>query len=100
MRIIINKQLEEIYTLPNISLGAGMAIGNALVTLVGAPDNLQPKAIGECVWDASKLSDGRNTVHISEEIRLLWPTSEGGKMEFHPVKSRGGVDGYRLYKGR
>jgi hypothetical protein len=99
MRIIINEQLKERYALPNISLGAGMAIGKALVTLVGAPDNLQPKAIGECVWDASKLSDGRNAVHISEEIKLLWPTSKGGKMKFLSIRSRGGVNGYRLHQG-
>jgi class 3 adenylate cyclase len=98
MRELINKQLDEKYKLPNISLGAGLSISNALITLVGAFDNMQPKAIGECVWEASKLSGGTNVVHVSEQLWQLWPTSKGGKMQFHKTAVRG-VPGYRLHQG-
>ncbi len=99
MRDLINQELYKRYKLPDICLGAGLSISDALVTLVGSLNNMQPKAIGECIWDASKLSDGRNAVHISENLKQLWPKSTGGKMQFHPIKSRGVVDGYRLHQG-
>jgi class 3 adenylate cyclase len=95
VRELINVQLKKRYDLPILNLGAGLAISNALVTLVGSSNNWQPKAIGECIWEASKLSGGTNTVHISQSLKSFWPKSEGGKMRFCQAVIRG-VDGYRL----
>ena len=97
MRELINKQLDERYKFPNMSLGAGLAIGKALVTLVGSLDNLQPKAIGECIWEATKLSGGVNKVHVSDNIYDLWPAGKGGKMQFHRTSMRE-VSCYRLHQ--
>jgi class 3 adenylate cyclase len=95
MRTLINEQLRIRYNLPEIALGAGLALSKALVTLVGTGDNLQPKAIGECIWEATKLSGGMNHVHVSEQLMHLWPSSKGGKLQFHLGDFRG-VKGYRV----
>lgn len=98
MRMLINTELDKRYKLPPINLGVGLALSNALVTLVGSADNLQPKAIGECVWQASKLSGGVNTILVSENMRMLWPQSKGGKLQFVKANMKG-VDGYRISQG-
>lgn len=95
MRDLINIELDKRYQLPPIDLGVGMSISKAMVTLVGALENQHPKAIGECVWEATKLSGETNVVMISETLRRQWPQSKGGKMQFMQRKVRG-VDGYRL----
>ncbi|UIF88021.1 hypothetical protein KAF44_22465 (plasmid) [Cupriavidus necator] len=76
-RAIINEELYRRYKLPSIDLGAGLSLSKALVTLVGTPGNLQPKAIGECVWEASKLSGGRNAVFVAEGVKKAWPATQG-----------------------
>lgn len=95
MRELLNAELYTRYKLPAINLGAGLAISKALVTLVGSDENPQPKAIGECVWEATKLSAGVNKIHISERMRHLWPSSKGGKLQFQKVLLRD-VPGFRL----
>lgn len=95
MRELMNTELKLRYSVPPVSLGAGIAVSRALVTLVGIPGNYQPKAIGACVWDATKLSGGTNTVHISEDIKSAWPTSKGGKIKFTPLDVKN-VAGYRV----
>lgn len=95
MRNLINIELDNRYQLPSIDLGVGLSISKAMVTLVGALDNLHPKAIGECVWEATKLSGETNVVMVSSTLRKQWPQSKGGKMTFIHRTVRG-VDGYRL----
>ena len=95
-RKFINNTIKNRYNLPEISLGAGLAMSKAMVTLVGAPGNYQPKAIGSCVWDATKLSGGMNTVHVSPDIKGVWPKSKGGLMRFKPLDLKH-VEGFRMY---
>lgn len=81
-RRIVNELLAERFDLPNLSIGAGLSLSNAIVTLVGTPAFMQPKAIGQCVWEASKLSNGVNKVRISENLKKAWPTVAGGTLHF------------------
>jgi class 3 adenylate cyclase len=94
-RDIVNRHLQERFDLPEIHIGAGLAMSKALISLVGSEYDSQPKAIGECVWEATKLSGGTNTIHISEALRRGWPTSKGGQLQFvkATVKS---FAGYRV----
>lgn len=99
-RDIVNALLHARFSLPEIQIGAGLSISKALVTLVGLQDNMQPKAIGQCVWEASKLSDGVNRVHMSKSFRAAWPTSKGGTTTFTrlPPSKKHDVEGYRIEK--
>lgn len=81
----LNKILNERYELPNIEIGIGLAYSKAIVTVVGHGNNIHPKAIGECVYRASKLSGGINTILIDERLEKLWPTSKGGKLKFFQI---------------
>jgi len=96
MRQLVNDAIAERYNLPEIALGAGLAMSRAMVTLVGVPGNYQPKAIGSCVWDATKLSGGVNAVHVSPEIKGVWPTSQGGLMRFKRLDLKH-VEGFKMY---
>lgn len=95
MRDLMNAELRERYRLPNVDLGAGLAMSEALVTVVGIPGKFHPKAIGSCVWDASKLSDGRNVVHVSKGVKDAWTPSKGGTLSFKSLGYRH-VDGFRV----
>jgi class 3 adenylate cyclase len=85
-RQIVNELLAEQFNLPNLSIGAGLSVSNAIVTLVGTSTFRQPKAIGQCVWEASKLSSGVNTVRISENLREAWPSAPGGTLRFEKLR--------------
>lgn len=95
VRDIINEHLWERYELPALSLGAGISIGKAMVTLVGSDHGMQPRAIGQCVWEASKLSGGRNAVFLSESAKFIWPTAMRSSMRFIREKIKD-VYGYEL----
>ncbi len=98
-RIIVNNLLQERLLLPNLDLGAGLSISQALITFVGIPNNMQPKAIGQCVWEASKLSYGINTVNISRTLRDLWPPSQSASLRFRkiPETTKHPVDGFCVF---
>lgn len=81
-RQIINEILSDRYRLPDIDLGVGLAASKTLVTLVGLPPNMHPKAFGECVFRATKLSGGRNEIISDEYLRSIWPTAKGGTLRF------------------
>jgi hypothetical protein len=100
MRCLLNNELKKRYNLPSISIGVGMSVGRAMVTLVGADGNLQAKAIGECVWEASKLSADFNKVCVSRNVKTVWPSSSFGMTKFEKMNSRHhrGVDGYYVSK--
>ncbi|WP_080413852.1 hypothetical protein [Burkholderia ubonensis] len=93
-RSIINGQLQERFGLPALDLGAGLSMGKALVALVGLPGNRHPKAIGECVWEASKLCYGINAVHVSKHLRGAWPRQTGGSVRFTELLD-GKCEGFR-----
>lgn len=96
-RQAINSQLQERYNLRAIDIGIGLSIGKAMVTLVGNADNLQPKAIGECIWEATKLSCETNKICISNGLRFKWPSSKGGSLSFEKFSlNKRNVTGYAI----
>ncbi len=82
MRNILNETLYERYSLPPLDLGVGLAMSKAIVSLIGLPSYPQPKAFGECVFRATKMSSGRNEVVIDERMWECWPTSKNGQLRF------------------
>lgn len=97
IRGIVNESLNSRYKLPNVNLGVGLALSRALVTLVGLPGEKHPKAFGECVFRATKLSGGKNEIISDANLKAAWPTEEGGTLAFRPRKVNG-FDGYVLSK--
>jgi len=84
---IVNIALKEKYNLPDLEIGIGLAYSQAIVTLVGSKKYQQAKAFGECVFRASKLSNGKNEIRTDEQIKQIWPKSQGGKLSFRLVKT-------------
>lgn len=97
MRNLVNTALADRYKLPAIDLGAGLAYGQAMVTIVGTGINKQPKVLGKCVYEAAKLAGGTNAVIVSSALRTAWPKSEGGSLRFIP-KEQKGVEGFRILR--
>lgn len=93
VRQIVNEALFERYRLPAVDIGVGLAVSKTLITLVGLSPDKQPKAFGECVFRATKLSDGKNEVICDENLKAIWPSSKGGTLRFQR-KSIKNVDGY------
>ena len=54
---------------------------------MGHGDNLHPKALGECVFRATKLSDGINEILIDDRLKQFWPCSKNGTLRFKLKKS-------------
>ncbi|WP_238212493.1 hypothetical protein [Caballeronia novacaledonica] len=94
-RDIVNRHLRARFDLPDVHIGAGLAMSKALISLVGDDHDSQPKAIGECVWEATKLSGGTNTVHVSQALKGAWPSSKGGRLSFIKTTMKS-VEGYRV----
>ena len=95
---IVNKILNERYGLPPLEIGIGLSMSNALVALMGLPANKHPKAFGNCVFKATKLSGERNKILTDEWLKKSWPTSSGGQLKFRSKKVKG-VDGYIIERG-
>lgn len=94
-RNIVNEMLYERYNLPSIDLGVGLAMSKTLVTLVGLEGDKHPKAFGECVFRATKLSGGRNQIITDKMVRGAWPQAKGGVLTFRQ-KTVKDVDGYLI----
>jgi len=94
-RTMINEILRERYRLPDIDLGVGLAASKTLVTLVGLPPDMHPKAFGECVFRATKLSGGKNQIISDENLKSMWPTAKGGTLRFINKRIKD-VNGYLL----
>ncbi|WP_370215291.1 hypothetical protein [Idiomarina sp.] len=92
-RDIVNQVLEERYGLPPIDIGVGLAMSKTIVKLVGVDGNKHPKAFGECVFRATKLSGGCNKIKIDERVWGEWPSSKGGRLKFKRLK-HSKVQGY------
>jgi hypothetical protein len=71
-----------------------MALGKAVVSLMGIEDNSHAKAFGQCVWDATNLADGDNEITVDDFLYHAWPTRKGGPLGFRKKKGRGDVGGY------
>lgn len=78
MRNIINDVIHKRYGLPPIDVGVGMAYSKAVVTVVGHPNERAPKAIGTCIYRATKLADLYNEVVVDDYLHGIWPTVKGG----------------------
>lgn len=85
---LVNHILDTRYSLPPLEVGIGMAFSQAIVTIVGHGTNIHPKAIGECVYRASKLSNGTNQILIDKRLKQLWPKTEGGQLRFNLFTNR------------
>ncbi|PMV17977.1 MULTISPECIES: hypothetical protein [unclassified Pseudomonas] len=94
-RAIVNELLYRRFSLPGLDLGAGLSISQALITFVGIAGNRQAKAIGRCVWEASKLSVGVNSIYVSLLFRELWSHAEDRKLMFRKAKAP--IDGFLVW---
>lgn len=95
---VVNPVLNERYSLPPLRIGIGMAYSKAIVTVVGTENNLHPKAIGECVYRASKLSGGTNEVYVDDALKFFWPKDDDGTLKFFSVSLPGALKfkGYKV----
>lgn len=100
LETLINPLLKERYDLPELKVGIGIAYSKAIVTVIGFDEDLFPKAIGECVYRASKLSCGYNEILYDDSIKRFWPSSKGGKLSFQERKHKNSerVNGYIIKK--
>lgn len=95
-RTLVNQELNNRYDLPSLDLGVGLACSPALITLVGLNGAKQAKAFGECVFRATKLSQGNNKIYVDAKLEAMWPTSNSiGGLKFRK-KEINGVDGYLI----
>ncbi len=83
---IVNPMLKDRYDLPPLKIGIGLAYSKAIITNIGFAKDSFPKAIGECIFRASKLSIGTNEIMYDERIKQFWPKSKGGKISFQEKK--------------
>lgn len=93
-RDLINEILLMRYNLPKIDLGVGLAVSKTLITLVGLAPDKQPKAFGECVFKATKLSVGKNEVICDKNLKAMWPSSKGGSLKFKGKSLKNNIEGY------
>ncbi|WP_319231938.1 hypothetical protein [Draconibacterium orientale] len=95
---IVNDIISKRYELPKLSIGIGLAYSKAIVTIVGINDNLHPKALGECIFRASKLAGGHNEIHIDKKLKYLWPKSDNGQLRFIFTDRFEKIEGYLISK--
>lgn len=91
----VNPILRRRYNLPPLEIGIGLSVSKAVLTITGQANFLKPIAFGKCVFNATKISKGRGEVVVDEGLKIMWPTSENGKISFSP-RSMNGVAGYVL----
>lgn len=68
-----------------LAVGVGVDCGSVVVTRVGWMNAQELTAYGSAVNHACKISDGLNRVKVSDEIRRVYPSGAGGRMEFRPA---------------
>lgn len=97
---LVNSILNKRYNLENINIGIGMAYSQAIIMLLKINNKLYPKALGECVYRASKISNGFNQILFDDHLKLFWPTSKNGKVQFVevPHKHSKDVKGFKMGK--
>jgi len=96
-RQLVNTILNDRYNLPDLDLGVGLAMSKTIVTLIGLPGEKHPKAFGECVFRATKLSSGKNEIYVDEFVRGTWPQTKSGTLRFIQ-KSKNDITGYLISK--
>ncbi len=93
-RNIVNNVLYDKYNLPSLDLGVGLALSPAMIRVV--TEN-HVKAFGECVWKATKLSDGVNIVQIDDKLKDEWPVAKTGGISFIKRTTKSGYAGYKAF---
>ncbi|MCU4379630.1 hypothetical protein [Acinetobacter haemolyticus] len=93
-RDIVNYKLWDKYNLPPLDLGVGLALSPAMIRVV--TEN-HVKAFGECVWKATKLSDGVNIVQIDDKLKEEWPVAKTGGISFIKRTTKSGYAGYKAF---
>jgi class 3 adenylate cyclase len=68
--------------LPQINLGIGIDHGITIVTKFGYRNDVDLKAFGKCVYNASKLCKGVNEIIVSQNSQSEWPSGPGGNLHF------------------
>lgn len=93
---IVNPILLDRYNLPSLDIGIGLAYSKAIVTIIGADNDIFPKAFGEGVFRASKLANGKNEILFDNCLKQFWPKETGGSLRFESRKHKnsGEVEGY------
>ncbi|BET95444.1 hypothetical protein [Xenorhabdus taiwanensis] len=66
----VNAILWNRYKFPPLKIGIGLSYGTAIIKVINV-NGYHPKVIGQCVWEATKLSRGENTIGLSEEIQKI-----------------------------
>jgi hypothetical protein len=94
---IVSPTLHERYNLPPLNIGVGMGLSNAVITPVGYDGFRQPRAIGKCIYYATKLSKGAGEIWIDKALKLSWPKAAGGKLHFR-LLNIGNIEGYMIDK--
>jgi hypothetical protein len=97
---LVNSILNRRYNLEKINIGIGLAYSQAIIMLLKINNKYYPKAIGECVYRASKLTNGYNQILFDDHLKLYWPTSKGGTVKFEEVKHKhsNDVKGFKMEK--
>lgn len=95
---IVNSILNKRYNLDKINIGIGLAYSQAIIMLLRINNKFYPKALGECVYRASKLANGFNQILFDDHLRFYWPKSKTGTLKFIEFKHKHSSDvkGYRL----
>lgn len=96
-RDIVNNILMQKFNLPQLDIGVGLGLSQAIVTLVGLKGKRQAKAFGECVFRATKLSGGKNQIIIDEELHETWHKSNEGTLYPDKIQMKD-VTGYVIKK--
>lgn len=86
---VVNPILKTRYGLPPIQIGVGLAYSTAIITLVGTSKFMQPKAVGECIYRASKFSGGNNIIGVDPSLRRMWPKGDKPTISFKEFSCRG-----------
>lgn len=95
---LVNNIIQKRYRLEPLVIGIGLAKSPAIVTLVGINTNLHPKAIGECIYRASKLSKGINEIFADKRLRLSWPKGKGTVQFSKEIVTKDKISAYKLTK--
>ncbi|PHM39740.1 hypothetical protein Xmau_02338 [Xenorhabdus mauleonii] len=66
----VNDILWQRYKFPPLKIGIGLSYGSAIIKVMNV-SGYHPKVIGQCVWEAAKLSNGENTIGLSKEIEEI-----------------------------
>lgn len=83
VREIVNSEIGKRYALPSLNIGVGLSTSKAIVSLSGLEGNKHPKAFGECVFKATKLSGSNNKIAVDKNLNISWPSSPSGTLSFN-----------------